>query len=241
MSARMSLACCLGLLSTLAAVPLSAQMRVSYSGTGGAETIRLRLENCSTVAATHSVWAGEVHPCVIPGHQPLVSAEDLSYDLGPGAKRTVLVPVYCGNSRVPCPRDGMVYLRPSRPYPHLRAIILDTANRGQPWRIQELIWEETDRDRLPESGPPTVLEMLIPGGRPSGPDRAPALMCRAGLPEAETPPPSRTSLQAANVRAMGWIGAFLIVPLPLALVFAATWLASAPRRRAGPGHRSHKS
>jgi hypothetical protein len=65
----------------------------------------------------------------------------------------------------------------------------------------------------------------------------PGMMCLASL-QARTPSErSRTEAQQANVRAMGLIGLFLIVPLPIALIFMMTWLLIPAHRPSGP-HRA---
>jgi hypothetical protein len=213
---------------------VAAEVQVSYSGTGGAETIRLRLRNCTNQGAAHRVFAGEVHPCTLPGNQPLVTGEDLSFELAPNEQRIVLVPVYCGNFFLSCPPDGTPFLKPSPPYPRLRQIILQG---GDSFQIQELIWQETNRSRLPESGPPTFIELMHSRGRPSGGgNRSPAVMCLAGLPNAALEERSRTDVQRANVQAMGWIGLFLVVPVPLAAIFVLTWLIVPSHRPRGPRH-----
>lgn len=221
-----------------ASAVLGQQVRATYWGTGGAETIRLNLTNCSRQVATHRVWAGEAHACTAPARQPLVTAEDLVYTLAPGEQRSVLVPVYCGNSHVPCPTDGMPYHPPSAPYPRLREIIL---LRRDPMATQLLIWNETDQHRLREAGPPTLLETVLSGGRVRA-HGAPQIMCvasYASVPATQdtsaSAGASRTTAQQANVRALGWIGAFLCVPLPAALLFCLGWLWPT-RRRPGPHH-----
>lgn len=222
----------------LAQVPVLAQVHVGYFGTGGAETIRLRLRNTTNQTATHRVYAGEVHPCTLPGNQPLVTGQDATYQLLPQQQRDVLVPVYCGNASLSCPPPGTRFRRPSQPYPRLREILLANANSADTMRIQELIWEETNRARLPESGPPTVFEILqrrhLPRTATGG---VPRVLCLTGL---QPPPPrerSRTEVQRDNVRAMGWIGLFLIVPLPITTIFILIWLLLPKHRPPGP-HRA---
>lgn len=228
--------CLLGqllLLGLLTASLASAEVSVSYWA-DGAEEMRLTLHNTANQFATHHVYAGEVHPCFIPGHQPLVAAQDLIYTLSPNETKVVNIPVYCGNAHIPC-APGLPYLPPTRVHPVLRRIILQNLGGGDSWQTQILIWQETDQRRLPESGPPTILEILTPHAPPTGPSDAPGLMCRASALPMEALPCSATDQVHRQVRASAAIAGFLLIPVPVTILLVITWFAL-PRRRFGPQH-----
>jgi len=216
-----------------------AEVETQYYGTGGASELRVCMNNQGGQAADQHLWAGEVHPCTIPGHQPLVVGEDLVYHLRPHESRTEYVPVYCGNSQAAAPADGMLY-GPPRLDQRLRAIIVDASFRN-PGDIQSLIWRETDQRRLPEAGPPVSGDYHSTGRPPVGTTAVKGLVSRANVLRGDENmlggERSEADRRAANSRSLTYVMLFFMIPFPIAIVMLAT--CSATRRGAirGGHHR----
>jgi hypothetical protein len=215
-------------------MPLAAQVEVEYSGTGGASTMRLRLRNCTNQQARHQVWAGEVHACTRPGHQPLITGADGVIILAPRETRDHQIPVYCGNSNLAAPADGVAYHPPSRVHPRLRTILLSSRHLS-PDQIQMLIWAETDEHRLPESGPRRLRDVPVGGRQAAGGPYVLSLMGRDNVLVDRPPPAPRTPAEqrAAQQRALGGILAFLLIPTPVVIILLLTCRSarsSGPRR-----------
>ncbi len=212
-----------------------AQVDVEFTSNFDSGRLRLTMNNTTDQPQQYRVWAGQVHRCVLPGYQPMVVGEDAVWTIAPRGQREAFVVTYCGNSRLSAPSERTLYHPAEGVNMRLRQVILQAPPGGD---VQSLIWRETDRLRLPESGTLGARGAEIPAtGVIAGTTAVPLLMARANMLrgdsemlQADGRPDEEA--RSAHTRSMAMVAGLLLIPLPLAVIMLVTCRSAArgPRR-----------
>jgi hypothetical protein len=122
---------------------------VNFKGAFTGQSVRLTVNNLKTDSLNLTVDLGLILKPDDSAYQPMVLAGEESIALGPKKKGDVEVYIFCGNSPLHCPKQGLHYTYWKLAEPHLVAVLRYINNhRLFDYLGQNAVWAITNHNRV---------------------------------------------------------------------------------------------